>query len=231
MSDNLENQVTCDFFRGSYPARVTVDLQDKKVHFKNCFTRQELLATAEAEFTCELIDILDVREYTYSGSETLRIVTSTGTAVIPVIATGYAGMKELLVSVAKITPAGRAINSPAMIWVYGLGALLGLAGPLVWVLKNPAMRFHLGLLTLICLFTATCGVFLIRWFVKIFDHFWEIDISGSLGLMMLGFMVGLGDGRQVNWWFTGICCLAGFLLGIPAMRKKFRNRQSDLEHL
>ena len=67
--------------------------------------------------------------------------------------------------------------------------------------------------------------------LKIFDHFWEIDISGSLGLMMLGFIVGLGDGRQVNWWFTGICCLAGFLLGIPAIRKKFRNRQSDMEHL
>jgi len=224
MSDNLENQVTYDFFRGSYPARVTVDLQEKKVHFQNCHTPEKPLATAEAEFSCELVDILDIHEYTYPGSETLTIVTSTGTAVVPVGATGFDEIKELLTSVAKITPPGRAVNSPAMIWVYGLGALLGLAGPLVWVLKNPAMRFHLGLLTLICLFTATCGVFLIRWFVKIFDHFWEIDLSWSLGLGMVGFIAGLGDGRQVNWWFTGICCLAGFLLGIPAMRKKSRSR-------
>ncbi|MEE2685998.1 MAG: hypothetical protein VYB09_06785 [Planctomycetota bacterium] len=224
MSDELEDQVTCEFSRGSYPARVTVDLQEKSVHFQNCHTPEKPLATAEAEFSCELVDILDIHEYSYPGSETLTIVTSTGTAVVPVGATGFDEMKELLTSVAKITPAGRAVNSPVMIWVYGLGALLGLAGPLIWILSDLDNRIHMGLLALLSIFTAFCGVVLIRLIVSLFDRLWEIDLSWSLGLLMGGFIAGLGDGRRVNWWFTGICCLVGFLLGIPAMRKKSRNR-------
>ena len=224
MIDELEDQVTCEFARGSYQGRVTVDLQEKRVHFQNCHTPEKPLATAEAEFSCELVDILDIHEYTYPGSETLTIVTSTGTAVVPVGATGFDEMKELLTSVAKITPAGHAVNSPAMIWVYGLGALLGLAGPLIWIRFDLDNRISLGLLALLSISTAFCGVALVRLIVSLFDRLWEIDLSWSLGLLMVGFIAGLGDGRQVNWWFTGICCLAGFLLGIPAMRKKSRNR-------
>ena len=93
MSDQLPDRLTCEFPRGAYQGRVTVDMQEKKVHFENCHTPEKPLATAEAEFSCDLVEILDVHEYTYPGSETLAIVTSTGTAVVPVIATGYAEMK------------------------------------------------------------------------------------------------------------------------------------------
>jgi hypothetical protein len=236
MSDELEDQVTCEFPRGSHQGRVTVDLQEKRVHFENCHTPEKPLATAEAEFSCELVEILDVHEYTYPGSETLTIVTSTGTAVIPIVATGYAEMKELLVSVAGITPAGRAVNSPAMIWVYGLGALLGLAGPLVWIRFDLNNRINMGLLGLLSIFTAACGIALVRLIVTIFDRLWKIDLSWSLGLGMLGMIMGLGCGNSLargpwlSWTspmmlvIPGMGFLAGFLLGIPAMRKKSRNR-------
>ena len=70
MSDDFEDQVTCEFPRGAHQGRVTVDLREKKIHFENCHTPEKLLATAEAEFSCELVDLLDVHEYAYPGSET-----------------------------------------------------------------------------------------------------------------------------------------------------------------
>ena len=236
MGNELEAQVVCEFPRGSEQGRVTVDLVEKKVHFQNCHTPEKPLATAEAEFSCELADVLDVHEYTYPGSETLTIVTSSGTAVVPRLATHYAQLKELLGSVANITPAGRAVNNPAMHWVYALGALLGLMPPLLWVLNNPLMPFHLGVLALIATFTAICGAVLIRIVVVIFDRIFHLNITLSLSLGTMCMTIGMGCSNSLarNAWISwsgsmwlvvpGIAFLVGFLLGIPAMRKSARNR-------
>ena len=94
----------------------------------------------------------------------------------------------------------------------------------------------MGLLGLLSIFTAACGVALVRLIVTIFDRLWKIDLSWSLGLGMLGMIMGLGCGNSLargpwlSWTspmmliIPGMGFLAGFLLGIPAMRKKSRNR-------
>jgi hypothetical protein len=126
-----EHLVVCEFPGLTVKqCRVTADLKAKTIRFEHCHTARGFLGRSVPDYSCPMTEILDAHEHQIKtkGSQCtqLTIVTREGKALIPITATNYRQLRELVARISELTPHGPATDHPLAMYVYMAGALGGI---------------------------------------------------------------------------------------------------------
>lgn len=222
-----DDAIVCRFtVLGRTMRRIVVDFGNERVHFHRCHTQRKFLAVAQSEFSCSFNELVDVFRVQHKG-DSLTVVTTTGKAVIPMSATDY---EILCARLPGCLPEQRAVvdvENPLMGILYVAAAVVGL---FVGVAVTPRAA-SVGVMGLLMVVGAGCGVFLIRAAVVVFNAAARRSIVPALAgglvvpatvLALLGSGLGWAaggagpDAQRLGGWTLLAIVVLGSILGFIA---------------
>lgn len=216
---------------GNRSAEVLVDVEDGRVHFRNCHVPRGFLTSVQPWFDCPSKELKGIHSFTHRGVTTLTIVTGHGKAVIPVAGAGYSELHEVLKQLVPHTSPGFSTDHPLIGMVYLAGALLGLfAG--VFLTPEQADDTTLGLFVIAGSILGVAGSHLLVWAG---DRVFNTGLVQPLGYGMFGAVLGTAFGsaigRVVGWKLPPALTpiVLGFVIGAGFGIWKSRREVSVIE--
>ena len=213
---------------------VIVDFEKRTIQFANCHTPRKFLAfRPEPEFSCPVTDLRAMhrlRDAEPRGRvwyrprihalETLMIVTSAGTAVVPSTALNFEPLCQYLA--ANIPGGGAAFSEehPAMLLIAGCGAFVGFI--VSWSL-TPQNARNIELWR-----NLLGGTFVVCWLTFLFVRFALFTavtycVLGGILLSGLCGLAGIGS-KQLTLMLVGVCTIASIVSAILMRISRIHDR-------
>lgn len=181
------NAIVCPFSTGLKSASITIDPDAAMIYFENCFVPRRFLASAQKLFSCPVSDVRGVHQLRLQREESLTIITTTGTAVIPATATNYFRMFAFLKEAVPVSQPGFSTDHPLMGIVYGAGAMIGLLGGALLTPRNA----NDGTLAAFVFCGSVIGVASSYLAVRLGDLWLKTNLAKILGYAAIGAGIGM----------------------------------------